>query len=352
LDASLSLIIAHHSHFRLNPTPPLISWYQAQGRDLPWRQTRDPYAIWLSEIILQQTRVAQGLGYYQRFLERFPTVGQLANAHPDEVRKLWEGLGYYSRARNLHATAKEVAHNLGGQFPPTWQELIRLKGIGPYTARAIASFAFGQQVAVLDGNVFRVVSRFLGDSSPIDLPATREAFQQILDGWVKGHDAPSFNHAIMDLGATVCLPRNPLCGECPLARGCKAHQAGDPHAFPQKAKKLKRSVRHHQFYLLSDQQGRIAIRQRPDKGLWAGLYEIPNEEMKPTAWKKAPKGLKLALELTHVFTHFDMHIRVFRGPIEALPQENCQFINPSEIPIFAFSRAVLRIFEGVLDKVD
>lgn len=332
----------------MNPAPLLIKWYASEGRDLPWRKTKDPYRIWLSEIILQQTRVAQGMSYYERFIARFPTVKNLADAHPDEVRKQWEGLGYYSRARNLHATAKIVAYELGGQFPETWQELIKLKGIGPYTARALASFAFGQEAAVLDGNVFRVVSRFLADGSPIDLPQTKTDFQQYLDSWVKGRDSASFNHAIMDLGAMVCLPRNPLCSNCPLVKGCKAAKEGRPEDFPVKVKKLVRKVRYHHFYLIRDTKKRIAIRQRPDKGLWSGLFEIPNREVKKGDWKKSPPGMDFRLELVHVFTHFDMHIRVYEGPKESAPEAGERFISPPEISIFAFSRAVLRIFEGCL----
>jgi A/G-specific adenine glycosylase len=260
------------------------------------------------------------------------------------VRKLWEGLGYYSRARNLHATAKFVAGELGGEFPRTWEELQKLKGIGPYTARAIASFAFGQEAAVLDGNVFRVVSRFLADASPIDLPATRKIF--------KGRDAASFNHAIMDLGATVCIPRQPLCGVCPLAKGCVAFREEKVHDYPVKAKKLVRKQRYFHFFLLRDLKRKISVRQRPDKGLWAGLFEIPNQEVKKPAWKKSRKGLTFRTELVHVFTHFDMHIRVYEGPPGASPEQGDRFISTAEIPIFAFSRAVLRIFESCPDEME
>lgn len=335
----------------MNPAKPLVDWYKAEGRELPWRNLRDPYKIWISEIILQQTRVAQGLDYFNRFIERFPDVFSLAQAPLDEVLKYWEGLGYYSRARNLHYTAKVVADEMNGVFPDNHKALEQLKGIGPYTSRAIASLAFGEKTAVLDGNVFRVTSRLLADFSPIDVPATRKKFQAILDQWIQTADPSDFNQAMMDLGAMVCTPRNPSCMLCPVQEMCKAFREGDPEALPVKAKKMKRSERWHNFHLVTDGDDRLLIRQRPMKGLWAGLWEIPNEEVEKTAWKKGLKKEKHEFlgEMKHVFTHFDMHIKIYRS--DHFPGKNpdsAQYVPKENLSIFAFSRAVLKILDGYL----
>ena len=216
-------------------TTALLEWYKKEKRDLPWRNTNDPYAIWLSEVILQQTRVDQGMAYYHKLLGHYPTVNDLANAHQDEVLSLWQGLGYYSRGRNLHATAKKIQEL--GNFPSTYTSLLELKGIGPYTAAAIASFAFGERVAVLDGNVFRVITRFLASDLPIDKGTTRKTFQSLLNEWIPAHAPADFNQAMMELGATVCTRQNPACLMCPVRHFCAATKQGEPHAFPRLAPK-------------------------------------------------------------------------------------------------------------------
>ena len=335
----------------MNPATPLIEWYKAEGRPLPWRETRDPYKIWISEIILQQTRVAQGLNYFLRFVERFPDVETLAAATQDEVMKYWEGLGYYSRARNLHHTAKVLVEEYQSVFPDHYTEWLKLKGVGPYTARAIGSFAFGNSTGVLDGNVFRVVSRYQGDFSPVDIPSTRKSFQSLLDQWISSVDPSDFNQAMMDLGATVCVPVNPKCDRCPIQTHCKAHAENSAHLLPVKAKKLKRKTRFFQFYLHHDESGKLLIQKRPNKGIWAGLWEIPNREFEKKEWKKA-NGNRFLGELKHVFTHFDMFIRVYQAheaPQE--PAEEHTFVSREDLTIFAFSRAVLKIFEAYLPKV-
>ena len=338
----------------MNPARPLITWYEANGRDLPWRRTKDPYKIWLSEIMLQQTRIDQGLGYYLRFTERFPTVHDLAAADHDEVMKYWEGLGYYSRARNLHHTAKVVSQERGGQFPDTWQELIKLKGIGPYTARAIGSIAFGNKAAVIDGNVFRVLSRLRADFSPIDLPETRRNFQEILDAWVQDIDAAQFNQAIMDLGAMVCTPKKPQCPFCPLAQQCKSNAEGIAEQLPVKAKKTKRKTQHLNFFLVGLDEGKVLVRRRPMSGIWAGLWEIPSVEVEEKAWNRADlEGYALQGAFKHVLTHIDMMIKVYRG--SALPEgleEDVEGIPVADVEKYAFSRAVLKIFERYLPVID
>ena len=323
-------------------------WFESQGRDLPWRETKDPYRIWISEVILQQTRIAQGIKYYYRFIERFPDVQSLARAEQDEVLKYWEGLGYYSRARNLHAASKQIVNDYNGEFPDHYTELMKLKGIGPYTARAIGSFAFGNQTGVIDGNVLRVMSRVLGDFSPINQQSTKKKFQEIIDSWVKGTNSKSFNNGIMDLGSVVCTPTQPGCLICPLVDNCKAYKEGLIHVLPFKEKKKAKKVRYFHFYIVNNSENEIAIRQRPDQGLWGGLWEIPNEEVSLEDWQNK-KGLPRSQyhhQLKHVFTHFEMMINVFTTEDSKGGEWNSeQFISPEKISIFAFSKAVLKIFD-------
>jgi len=333
----------------------VTDWYAAHGRHMPWREGQDPYRIWVSEVIMQQTRIEQGEGYFYRFVDRFPDLASLAAAEQDEVLKYWEGLGYYSRARNLHAAARQLVETHGGQFPSHHEALLTLKGVGPYTARAIASFAFGQQVGVLDGNVLRVMSRLLNDFSPVNRPQTRRKFQHLIDGWVAGQDSRSFNYGMMDIGATICTPTQPGCLICPLEAVCQGRKAGSVQLLPQKDQKLKRKVRYFNFYLILNEKGEVAIRQRPTDGFWGGLWEIPNEETKRKAWEKKESegGGRFLFELKHVFTHFDMMINTFMLSAGAAPAfEEVQFISTDKIAIFAFSKAVLNIFENAWQNMD
>jgi A/G-specific adenine glycosylase len=258
-------------------TTALLEWYNKEKRDLPWRNTNDPYAIWLSEVILQQTRVDQGMAYYHKLLGHYPSVNDLANAHQDEVLSLWQGLGYYSRGRNLHATAKKIQEL--GNFPSTYTSLLELKGIGPYTAAAIASFAFNERVAVLDGNVFRVITRFLASNLPIDKGTTRKTFQSLLNGWIPAHAPADFNQAMMELGATVCSPKSPKCLECPLANNCKAFSYATVFNFPVKASKTKVEPLFLYYAAIETPSGYI-VKKRPERGVWAGLYDFPFVESK------------------------------------------------------------------------
>ncbi|MCL4157136.1 UNVERIFIED_CONTAM: hypothetical protein GTU68_054336 [Idotea baltica] len=331
----------------------IVDWFEISGRDLPWRETKNPYYIWISEVILQQTRIAQGIEYYYRFIERFPDVFQLAEAEQDEVLKYWEGLGYYSRARNLHAAANQIVNELEGKFPEHHAELIKLKGIGPYTSRAIGSFAFGNETGVIDGNVLRVMSRVLNDFSPIDQQRTRKSFQTIIDQWVKAVDSRRFNHGLMDIGSTICTPTQPGCMICPLEQECEGRKAGTLHLLPRKEKKLKRKIVYLNFYIILNSSSEFLIRQRSEKGIWGKLWEIPNEEVKEEAWTQRITSHKSEhlMEFKHVLTHLDMMIHVFAVPFEESPQwDGVQFISKEKIPIFAFSKAVLKIFEAVLDK--
>ncbi|MBQ2123439.1 MAG: A/G-specific adenine glycosylase [Bacteroidaceae bacterium] len=260
----------------------LIAWYEQNCRDLPWRHTTDPYAIWLSEIILQQTRVEQGMDYYHRFLKRFPTVFDLAQASIDEVMRLWQGLGYYSRARNLHAAAQQIASN--GSFPTTYEGIIQLKGVGPYTAAAIASFAYGLPHAVVDGNVYRVLSRYFDISIPIDTTQGKHHFQQLAHSLLPPQRAALFNQAMMDFGATCCTPLSPRCAECPLAEGCLAYAQRIVAQRPVKQKRLQVRTRHF-VYIVVVSPTHLLLQQRPAGDIWQGLYQPPLAEFAapPTA---------------------------------------------------------------------
>ncbi len=251
----------------------LLAWYPRHRRDLPWRHTRDPYAIWLSEVILQQTRVAQGLPYYLDFLTSYPTVHDLAAAPEQEVLRHWQGLGYYSRARNMHHTAQQVVSEFGGQFPGTYVGLRQLKGVGPYTAAAIASFAFDEAVAVLDGNVFRVLARVFGLHSDIAAPSSRKEFQALADLHLPPAHAAEFNQAIMEFGALQCTPAKPDCLFCPLQSQCWAFQHGQVALLPVKGK-AKASRTRYFHYLVLRHGEQLYLKERLAGDIWQGLYDF------------------------------------------------------------------------------
>ena len=251
----------------------LLAWYPRHHRDLPWRHTRDPYAIWLSEVILQQTRVAQGLPYYETFLAAYPTVQELAAAPEAEVLRYWQGLGYYSRARNMHHTAQQVVKEHNGRFPGTYAGLLQLRGVGPYTAAAIASFAFDEAVAVLDGNVYRVLARIFGLHSDIAAPSSRKEFQALADQHIPAAAPADFNQAIMEFGAIQCTPNKPDCLFCPLQAQCWAFQHGQVALLPVKSKaKASRTRYFHYFVLRHGEQ--TYMRERREKDIWQGLYDF------------------------------------------------------------------------------
>lgn len=253
----------------------LVQWYLQNKRDLPWRNTQNPYLIWLSEIMLQQTRVAQGLPYYYSFTENFPTVFDLANASEQEVLKLWQGLGYYSRARNLHKTAQNIAFERNGIFPDSYLELLKLKGVGDYTAAAIASFAYSEKVPVVDGNVFRVLSRYFGVESDISLLSTKKEFQALAFELMPNNAIATFNQAIMEFGALQCVPKNPDCAVCVMNNSCVALQKKLVNFLPVKSKKVKVINRYFNYLILEDENKNTIINKRTDKGIWHNLYEFP-----------------------------------------------------------------------------
>jgi A/G-specific adenine glycosylase len=251
----------------------IISWYKINKRDLPWRKTKNPYFIWLSEVILQQTRVQQGLPYYSRFISRFPTIKDLAEAEEETVLRIWQGLGYYSRARNLHKTAKFIHENLSGQFPETYEKLISLPGIGPYTAAAISSIAFNEARAVVDGNVYRVLSRIYEIGEPIDTGKGIKLFSKLANELISDSNPSDFNQGIMELGATVCLPKTPECSACPVNTECFSRQSGKMLNYPVKKGKTKIRTRHFHYIVLRFHDT-IYFQKRAAQDIWNGLYEF------------------------------------------------------------------------------
>ena len=272
----------------------LLKWFRENGRDLPWRQTRDPYAIWLSEIILQQTQVKQGWDYWERFMRRWPTVEELAAATEDEVLREWQGLGYYSRARNLHFAAKQIVAM--GHFPDTLDEIKQLKGVGDYTAAAIGSIAFDLPAAVVDGNVYRVLARHFGIDTPINTTEGKKVFTAMAQELLPIGKASDYNQAIMDFGAIQCTPQSPRCLLCPLAESCEALRSGRVAQLPVKLKTLKVRER-HLIYIYVRCKGRVAIHRRGPGDIWQGLWE-------PLLAYTAPAGAVLVRQcVKHVLTH-------------------------------------------------
>lgn len=288
---------------------------------MPWRNTKDPYCIWLSEVILQQTRVNQGLPYYLKFIEAFPTIKHLADASEDTVMRLWQGLGYYSRARNLHRCAKTVAEKYDGAFPSSFEELILLPGVGTYTAAAIASIAFNQKVAVVDGNVYRVLARIFGIAKDISSTDGKKYFWELANELIPQKDPGDHNQAVMEFGATHCTPLNPRCDSCVFAKNCVAFNRDMVHQLPVKEKKIVKRTRYFFYFILRDGK-RVAMRKRTGRDIWNGLYEFhlveSQSEKKLTAIVKADALLSLLKadvkemgSIRHVLTHQTLHIRFF-----------------------------------------
>lgn len=307
----------------MNFSKTLIDWYLQNKRNLPWRQTNDPYQIWLSEIILQQTRVVQGKPYYEAFLSHFPTVFDLASANEEQVLKLWQGLGYYSRARNLHTTAKYVVNELKGVFPLTYKDLLSLKGVGEYTAAAIASFSYNEPIAVVDGNVFRVLSRVFGITSDIAITNTKKEFQQVAQELLPESNPAIFNQAIMEFGALQCVPKSPDCSTCVFNDSCFALEKNCIDELPVKSKKTKVTNRYFNYLIIRDDNDDFVVLKREDKGIWFNLYEFTllenlqkknlEEIIEEIQIKFNPKEiiLKNEKELVHKLSHQHLHIHFF-----------------------------------------
>lgn len=301
----------------------LINWYLINKRDLPWRHTNDAYTIWLSEVILQQTRVEQGLPYFNRFLENFPTVADFAGATEAQVLKLWQGLGYYSRGRNMHATAQIVVKDYQGIFPNLHDELIKLKGIGEYTAAAISSFSTGEARAVVDGNVFRVLSRFYGSATPINTPAGKKEFYALANDLLYKEDPAIYNQAIMEFGAMQCKPKSPNCSICPLSQDCYAFNNGQVNLLPVKIRKAEQKHRYINYFVCFEDE-KVLIRERQAGDIWQHLYDFPSvETIEAYEWSnslfidqvKSAFGNKADFTFIkakkHILTHQIIHIQFF-----------------------------------------
>lgn len=303
----------------------LLAWHRDYGRhDLPWQHPRTPYRVWLSEIMLQQTQVATVRDYYEKFLANWPSVGELAAADSEDVMKAWAGLGYYSRARNLKKCAGEVAANPGGRFPQTAGELRQLPGIGDYTAAAIAAIAFGEPVAVVDGNVERIITRRYRIATP--LPAAKAEIRAVLAPLVPSERAGDFAQAMMDLGATLCSPRKPACSLCPVSQDCQAFRAGDVELFPRKAPKTEKPTRKGAVFVIRNRHAAVWLIKRPDSGLLGGMSALPG-----TDWTTRQDGLtgekslpfegawQRAGSVRHTFTHFHLQLEVWEIQADAKP---------------------------------
>ncbi len=335
--------------------PDLLAWYDHAAADLPWRRTQDPYHVWLSEIMLQQTQVTTVIPYFERFMASFPTVSDLADAPLDRVLKLWEGLGYYSRARNLHRAAQQVAAN--GGFPVTAAELQRLPGIGRYTANAIASIAFGEHVAVLDGNVMRVLARLYDIADDITATATHNRLWTLAEQLVPPDRPGDYNQAMMELGRTICKPRQPLCSKCPLTEHCLAFQRGVQAQRPVKAP--RRRTPHYDVTagVIYNDEGQLLIAQRPAEGLLGGLWEFPGGKVEPgetlqeCLTRELHEELAIRVEIgdllaviKHGFTHFRITLHAFRcrylsGPPQAIGCADWHWVTMDELDRFAFGNA-------------
>ena len=319
----------------------VVRWQRAHGRsELPWQNTRDPYRVWLSEVMLQQTQVSTVLGYFDRFLARFPTVAELAAAGEDEVFGLWSGLGYYSRARNMHRCAQEVMARFGGAFPRRSEDLETLPGIGRSTAAAIAAFCFGERVAILDGNVKRVLTRVLGIDADLSSGANERALwgmaTELLPPASERGAIESYTQGLMDLGATVCMPRKPNCLLCPVNDICVARQAGTPEAYPVKTRKVKRSSQSLWLLQANDRAGRSWLEKRPARGVWAGLYCLPVFDSHAVLLEALPPSLRAVAHggapFLHVLTHKDLYLHPVRLECDAkaaMPGEG-QWLAPHE----------------------
>jgi A/G-specific adenine glycosylase len=318
----------------------LLAWFRENGRDLPWRQTRDPYAIWLSEIILQQTQVKQGWEYWERFMHHWPTVEALAAATEDEVLREWQGLGYYSRARNLHYAAKQIVTL--GHFPDTLEDIKQLKGVGDYTAAAIGSIAFGLPAAVVDGNVYRVLARHFGIDTPINTTEGKKLFAALAQELLPPNEAAAYNQAIMDFGAVQCTPQSPKCMECMLAESCEALRSGRVNELPVKLKTLKVTER-HLIYIYIRCQGQTAIRRRGSGDIWQGLWEpvlVDAESAVP------PTARLLRQNVKHVLTHRVLYAHFYLLETDKRPKLPSDYIWIAESALDNY--AIPRLIEVLL----
>lgn len=324
----------------------ILDWYALNKRSLPWRSTVNPYKIWLSEIMLQQTRVAQGTSYYLSFEKHFPTIFDLANASEEKVLKLWQGLGYYSRARNLHFTAKHIVNNLDGEFPSTYKDLLKLKGVGDYTASAIASISFNEQQAVVDGNVYRVLARYYGIDLPINSTEGIKYFKTLATEVMHSSNIRDYNQGIMEFGALQCAPKNPDCKTCPLNDSCVALEKSLVAILPVKLKKTKVKKRNFNYLVVVDAIGNTLLQQRTGKGIWQNLYEFPlleeevNEQTILDHYNKVLPKIEVKnitlynkVAIVHKLSHQHLHTHFWVLKTDAILDEGIPFSELEKYPV-------------------
>jgi len=349
----VSRVVGAHGDFAAQ----VVHWQATHGRNsLPWQNTRVPYRVWLSEIMLQQTQVVTVMGYFQRFIERFPDVTSLAQGSLDEVLGLWSGLGYYSRARNLHQCARQVVLQHGGEFPRDALTLTTLPGIGRSTAAAISSLCFGERVAILDANVKRVVTRVLAFDADLALAANERALWDsatalLPEGPHATTHMPRYTQGMMDLGATVCLPKKPLCGDCPVQQRCKAYTVGDPVRYPVRTRKLKRSSQSLWLLWAQTATGAVWLSQRPTPGVWAGLYCLPlfdsEEALRVSVSAHLLQDLIELPAFTHVLTHKDLHLHTRRLVLANATTQwgDGRWVGPKDWPVLGLPAPVRKMLE-------
>lgn len=339
-------------------TKHLLAWHRDIDRGMPWKNTKDPYLIWISEVILQQTRVAQGTSYYERFIDRFPDINALAEASIEEVLKMWEGLGYYSRARNLHHASQDIMTRFGGVFPSKYEDILSLKGIGTYTAAAISSFAYNLPHPVIDGNVFRVLTRYFGIHEPIDTTIGKKMVAELANEVFDIKRPASYNQAIMDFGALVCTPKKVKCGHCPVQSSCTAQNEGTVAILPIKSKKIKVNNR-YLYYFLYVENEKILINQRTNGDIWAKLYELPLiestkqislDDLKKEHFYAEDIEFVLVNKSKHKLTHQLLHISFISiSSISAnAPFESCRLEKVKELAKFAFPKPIKTFLELAL----
>lgn len=343
----------------------LLGWYDDNKRDMPWRDCGDPYKTWISEIMLQQTRVDQATPYFNRFIERFPDVYALANAEQQDVLKVWEGLGYYSRARNLHHAAKTVVDDFNGQIPDTEDEILELKGVGPYTASAVLSIAFSKPHAVVDGNVLRVLTRYLGIEDDIRSSSTKNTVQEAANELIDEDRPGDFNQAVMELGATVCTPSNPDCSECPVSSNCVAYTTLKTDSIPYKSPAKKRP--HHQIGvgIIRDDEN-VLIALRPEDAMLGGMWEFPggkqkeDEDIQQTVIRELKEELgvdvtvtKPFMKLNHAYSHFKITLHAYlcelkKGNPQPKTSQQLKWVSVSELDRYPFPKANRKLTEKLM----
>ncbi|MFC4723115.1 A/G-specific adenine glycosylase [Geojedonia litorea] len=332
----------------MNFSKTLTNWYSIYKRDLPWRNTKNPYNVWLSEIILQQTQINQGLPYYLAFIDEYPTVFDLANANETEVLKLWQGLGYYSRARNLHTTANFIVNEFDGKFPKTYKELLQLKGVGDYTASAIASICYDEPTAVVDGNVYRVLARFFGIDTPINSTRGIKEFKALATSLIDKKNPGDYNQAIMEFGARQCKPKNPDCTVCPLKGSCYALHHSKIETLPLKLKKTKVSTKYFNFLVFISADKRTLFQKRTGNGIWKNLYQFPlvetKSELTPEQFKNSPKvasilkgiafefSLYNTTDIVHKLSHQHLHTKFWIVEVNSLPEKGILYRDLQNYP--------------------